>query len=96
MCDVFLCVFLPFPYCVPGQVQYLIVSIPDLCHLSYFCQELLHEVAFSQAKFFFVFGPCYVMQRLLPFVDLQSSCRGRESRLLYLMLFLLIFSNPLA
>ena len=32
----FNCVFVTFPYGVLGQVWCLIVSIPDLCHLSYF------------------------------------------------------------
>ena len=32
MCDVS-CVFVTFPYGVPGQVWYLIVSILDLCLL---------------------------------------------------------------
>ena len=27
----FSCVFVTFPYCVPGPVWYLIVSFPDLC-----------------------------------------------------------------
>ena len=35
VCDVFLC-FDTFPCCVLGQVWYLIVSIPDLCPLTYF------------------------------------------------------------
>ena len=30
------CDFVTFPCCILGQVWYLIVSIPDLCHLSYF------------------------------------------------------------
>ena len=30
------CVFVTFPCCILGQVWYLIVSIPDLCRLSYF------------------------------------------------------------
>ena len=30
------CEFLYFPIGILGQVWYLIVSIPDLCHLSYF------------------------------------------------------------
>ena len=30
------CVFVTFPCGILGQVWYLIVSIPDLCHLSYF------------------------------------------------------------
>ena len=33
VCDVFLC-FVTFPYGVLGHVWYLIISIPDLCHLS--------------------------------------------------------------
>ena len=33
----FSCVFVTFPCGVLGQVWYLIVSIPDLCHLIYFC-----------------------------------------------------------
>ena len=32
----FNCVFVSFPCGIPGQVWYLIVSIPDLCCLSYF------------------------------------------------------------
>ena len=35
ICDIFLCVC-HVPYGVLGQVWYLIVSIPDLCLLSYF------------------------------------------------------------
>ena len=37
-CDV--CVFVTFPCGILGQVRYLIVSIPDLCHLSYFPKAL--------------------------------------------------------
>ena len=33
---VFNCVFLTFPSGILGQVWFLIVSIPDLCHLSYY------------------------------------------------------------
>ena len=35
VCDVN-CVFVTFPCGILGQVWYLIVSIPDLCRLSYF------------------------------------------------------------
>ena len=31
LCVVFFCVFVTFPYGVPGQMWYKIVSIPDLC-----------------------------------------------------------------
>ena len=34
-CVCFLCIFFTFPFGVLGQVWYLIVSIPDLCFLSY-------------------------------------------------------------
>ena len=30
------CIFVTFPCCILGQVWYLIVSFPNLCHLSYF------------------------------------------------------------
>ena len=32
----FNCVFVTFPFGILGQMWYLIVSIPDLCRLSYF------------------------------------------------------------
>ena len=38
---VFNCVFVTFPYGILGQVWYLIVSIPDLCHLSYINMDIL-------------------------------------------------------
>ena len=34
-CDVY-CIFVTFQCGIWGQVRYLIVSFPDLCHLSYF------------------------------------------------------------
>ena len=37
----FNCVFVTFPCGFLGRMWYLIVSIPDLCHLSYF-----HDVSF--------------------------------------------------
>ena len=36
LCVVFSCVSVTFPYDVPVEVWYLIVSIPDLCLLPYF------------------------------------------------------------
>ena len=33
------CIFVTFPSGILGQVWYLIVSFPDLCHLSYFVQS---------------------------------------------------------
>ena len=35
----FNCVFVTIPCGILGQVWYLIVSIPDLCHLSYLSQR---------------------------------------------------------
>ena len=37
----FNCVFVTFPCDTLGHVWYLIVSIPDLCQLSYFVMDLL-------------------------------------------------------
>ena len=37
----FNCVFVTFPCGTLGHVWYLIVSIPDLCQLSYFVMDLL-------------------------------------------------------
>ena len=34
-CIMFSCVFVTFPYGLLGQVWYLIVSIPDLCLLTF-------------------------------------------------------------
>ena len=39
-CVVLSCVFVTFPYCVPGQVWYWIVSIPDLCLPLYFALQI--------------------------------------------------------
>ena len=36
----FNCVFVTFPCGILGQVWYLIVSISDLCHLSYFVEMI--------------------------------------------------------
>ena len=40
--DVF-CIFVTFPCGILGQVWYLIVSFPDLCHFSYFTRPLTSE-----------------------------------------------------
>ena len=37
LCVVFCCNFVTFPFGVLGQVWYLIVSISDLCLLTYLC-----------------------------------------------------------
>ena len=40
----FICIFVTFPSGILGQVWYFIVSIPDLCRLSYlYIQEYLLE-----------------------------------------------------
>ena len=36
LCVMFSSVFVTFPYCVPGEVWYLIVSIPDIYILLHF------------------------------------------------------------
>ena len=40
VCDVWLFFFVTFPCGILGQKRYLIVSIPDLCHLSYFVANM--------------------------------------------------------
>ena len=39
----FNCVLVTIPCGILGQVWYLIVSIPDLCHLSYFGMALINR-----------------------------------------------------
>ena len=39
----FNCVFVSFPCGMLGQVWYLTVLIPDLCHLSYFVNQLIKK-----------------------------------------------------
>ena len=41
LCVMFNCVVVTFPCGILGQVEYLIVSIPYLCKLSYFTYVLL-------------------------------------------------------
>ena len=41
LCVMFPCVFVTFPYSVPGQVWYSIVSIPDICLLLDFAFVLI-------------------------------------------------------
>ena len=41
LCVEFTCVFVTFQYGVPGQVWYLILSIPDGFHLLYFVSILI-------------------------------------------------------
>ena len=46
LCVMFYCVFVTFPCGVLGQVWYFIVSIPDLCLLTYFIKKafIMHFV----------------------------------------------------
>ena len=43
----FSCVFVIFPHGVPGQVWYLIVSIPDSCLLLYFVLFGINELEYA-------------------------------------------------
>ena len=43
----FNCVFVTFPCGILGQVWYLIVSIPDLCCLSYFNLQFFYKLVFT-------------------------------------------------
>ena len=44
------CVCVTFPCGILGQVWYLIVSIPDLCHLSYFTKSQTSKAFFVRAN----------------------------------------------
>ena len=44
------CIFVTFPCGILGQVWYLIVSFPDLCHLSYSNCILLHSVKMMRSS----------------------------------------------
>ena len=53
VCDVY-CVFVIFPCGIRGQVWYLIVSFPDLFHLSYFnkTQSVLFSYSYLEGYVF--------------------------------------------
>ena len=51
------CVFVTFPCGILGQVWYLIVSIPDLCHLSYFdSNSMISVTVIIQPQVLHLFG----------------------------------------
>ena len=52
VCGVLLCVCY-FPIGILGQVWYLIVSIPDLCTLTYFYVFTLFSIAINQLSLYF-------------------------------------------
>ena len=54
----FKCVFVTFPCGILGQVWYLIVSIPDLCHFSYFVPVSFCPSGLLSRVFFVLFGLC--------------------------------------
>ena len=54
------CVFVTFPCGILGQEWYLIVLIPDLCHLSYFGTALLQKYEDD------LFPIAYASKKLLP------------------------------
>ena len=43
----FYCVFVTFQCGILGQVWYLIVSTPDLCHFSYLCYAFIYYILFG-------------------------------------------------
>ena len=46
------CIFVIFPCSILGQVWYLIVSFPDICHLSYFLSNKVIESG-MQSKYIY-------------------------------------------
>ena len=60
----FSCVLVTFPYGVLGQLWYLIVSIPDICLLSYFIvfrNDTLHQLGSLPVS-------CVIFSVLVPFL----------------------------
>ena len=79
----FPCVFVDFPYGVPGQVWYLIVSIPDLCLPRYSCNHLAVEERTG----------CFTVNCIFPFMCVRlsvnsgvrvSRCQGLVSAIVVL------------
>ena len=69
----FPCVFVTFPYGVSGKVWYLIVSIPDICLLSF---PVNFDSLFKDSPVVCggsVLGPCCVMHYFESLVVFQSS-----------------------
>ena len=61
----FSCVFVTCPCGVLGQVWYLIVSIPDICLLTYFCNHIAGEER-AGCLTFIVFWVIYCCYCILP------------------------------
>ena len=64
------CEFVTFPICILGQVWYLIVSIPDLCTLTYVLLRCLSSAGptVAQLEVFFSSDSIWVMGHLLCFI----------------------------
>ena len=75
MCDVFLC-FCHFPIWCLGKVYYLIVSIPDICHLLYFYStQIQSEMVSIHFDHFYSICDCCSGPSSAE-VDLEPTCPG--------------------
>ena len=57
----FSCVFVTYPYGVLGQVWYLIVSIPDLCLLTYFNEMSRFYSKLQKVSVIFLYHSVYAL-----------------------------------
>ena len=81
-------VFVIFPYDVLSEVRYLIVSISrvathvmlNLSTLTNFFKMMCgRKIKLKRCIYKFCVNLCFVMYYFVSILDLQSSCRGRES-----------------
>ena len=81
----FNCVFVTFPYGNLGQVWYLIVSIPDICRLSYFNHfplfNFLTDRSFCGSFLSFVFRVCRCLTALSVYCSHVVTCWERADLL---------------
>ena len=63
VCDFCVFVFVTFPCGILGQVWYLIVSIPDLCRISYFLDQQQKSPVIIKCRCFFQYVQMSCMRR---------------------------------
>ena len=76
------CKFVTFPIGILGQVWYLIVSIPDLCTLTYFYRGLAGTYADND-----IFVPSYRLTKWLWYRGYNQKDMRLSLRMLFLFLF---------
>ena len=68
----FYCVFVTFPYGILGKVWFLIILIPDLCHLSYFYKEIIGKLFQKQFHQIVPFKTLYFLFSLILYFPINN------------------------